>query len=96
MDKCCEMRGFLTFLVLRLIAKKPMSGDNIRQELEKRKGTRPSPGTIYPCLKNLVEEGFIEECSDGAKEKKYALTKEGKRVVEVATRQFVRMFGDMF
>lgn len=96
MDKCCEMKGFLTFLVLRLIAKQPMSGDDIREELAKRRGTKPSPGTIYPCLKHLVQEGLIEECDGCGKEKMYVLTKEGKQAVAAATKQFVRMFGDFF
>ncbi len=95
MDNCCDMRGFLTFIVLKLIAKKPMSGDAIREELKKRRGTKPSPGTIYPCLKHLVQAGFIEECKDCGKEKKYVLTKEGKRALANASRQFVQMFGDL-
>lgn len=90
------MKGFLNFLILRLIAKQPMSGDAIREEILKRKGTKPSPGTIYPCLKHLVQEGFIEECNNCGKEKKYVLTSQGKRAVTIATRQFIQTFGDFF
>ena len=95
MDHCCEMKGFLTFMTLKLISKNPMSGDDIRNELEKRKGTKPSPGTIYPCLKHMVSKGLIKECADCGKEKKYELTKEGKSVLTISTKRFVRMFGDM-
>jgi DNA-binding PadR family transcriptional regulator len=31
----------------------------IADEIAKRKGEKPSPGTIYPALKNLREMGFI-------------------------------------
>ena len=75
MKECCEMKGFLSFMVLKLISKKNMSGDEIREELKKRRGSRPSPGTIYPALKGLKESGFIEEKKDG-KIIKYTLTKE--------------------
>ncbi len=95
MDKCCDMRGFLAFTVLRLMAKKKMSGEDIRKELEKRKGSKPSPGTIYPVLKSLSENGWIEELKDSGKEKKYRLTREGKRELDAATRKFVAMFCDM-
>jgi len=78
-----------------------MSGEDIRTEIEKRRGTRPSPGTIYPCLKHLVDTGLIEEEARGkmqearGKEKKYILTPQGKKSLETATRQFIRIFGDM-
>src|SRR3989344_8395992 len=95
MKKCCDMRGHLSFLVLRLIGKEPMSGEDIRQELEKRKGTKPSPGTIYPVLKSLSESGWIAEMEDGGKEKKYHLTEEGKKELRDATKRFMALFCDM-
>ena len=61
------MKGFLSFIVLKLISKKNMSGDEIRGELKKRRGSRPSPGTIYPVLKSLNQSGFIVEVKIAAK-----------------------------
>ena len=95
MEKCCDMRGFLSFLVLWLIGKKPMSGEDLRQELERRKGQKPSPGTIYPVLKCLQEYGWIEEMKGKGKEKKYRLTKSGEKELKEATRRFVSIFCDM-
>src|SRR3989338_5661030 len=92
MDKCCEMKGFLSFLVLHLINRQDMSGEDIRQEIEKRKGTKPSPGTVYPVLKTLNENGWIEELKDSGKEKKYKITIKGKKEVEIATEKFLAMF----
>ena len=60
-DNCCNMRGFLSFLLLFLLSKKSMNGQELADELEKRKGDRPSPGTIYPALKSLREMGWIGE-----------------------------------
>ena len=95
MDKCCQMKGFLSFLVLRLISKGPKSGEELRQEIMKRKGSRPSPGTIYPVLKVLSEDGFIEEIKDTGKEKKYKLTKSGEKEIKIATKKFIETFCDM-
>ncbi|MEK6937079.1 MAG: PadR family transcriptional regulator [Nanoarchaeota archaeon] len=95
MEECCSMKGFLSFLVLRLINKKQMSGEDIREELRKRKGNKPSAGTIYPVLKILKKNGFIEEVGESGKEKKYKITKKGEKEVILATRKFVETFFDL-
>jgi len=94
MKNCCDMRGFLSFTVLRLINKNPMSGEDLRQEIEKRKGSKPSPGTIYPVLKSLSENKLIE-LKERTKEKKYQITSIGKKELKIATKKFVAMFCDM-
>lgn len=91
---CCDMRGFLTFLILFLLSKKPMHGQEIADELEKRKGERPSPGTIYPALKMMLEGGFIREEKKG-KTIVYSLTEEGKQSFKIAKQKFVRTFMDI-
>ena len=95
MKGCCDMRGFLSFIVLKLISKKSMSGEDIRMELKKRKGSKPSPGTIYPVLKVLSESGFIEEMKGSGKVKKYRLTKKGQKELKTATKKFCEIFYDM-
>ena len=89
------MRGFLSFIVLKLLSKRQMSGEDLRQELKKRKGSRPSPGTIYPVLKSLSESGFIEETKESGKGKKYRLTKKGQKELRAATKKFCAIFYDM-
>ena len=89
------MKGFLSFLVLRLINKKNMSGEELRKELEERRGSRPSAGTIYPVLKSLSNKGLIEEIKDSGKEKKYCITKRGQKELEIANIKFIEMFYDM-
>ena len=95
MEDCCSMKGFLSFIVLRLIKKEPMSGEEIREEIKKRKGCKPSPGTIYPVLKNFREKGLIEEIKGKGKEKKYKLTKKGEKEINLATKKFMETFYDM-
>ena len=89
--KCCEMKGFLTYLMLWILRKEPMNGADIAKELEKRKGTTPSPGTIYPALKELKENGLI--ASD--KKKRYCLTKKGEKELENACGFFCKIFYDV-
>ncbi len=57
-DECCDMRGMLGFLILFLVSKKPMHGQEIAEQITKRKGEKPSPGTLYPAVKNL-EKGSL-------------------------------------
>lgn len=54
--------------VLSLLSELPMHGYQIMQELEDRSGGgwRPSPGSIYPTLQLLADEGLIaSESVDG-------------------------------
>jgi PadR family transcriptional regulator, regulatory protein PadR len=81
--------------VLRLMKKKPMSGEDIRLEIEKRKGCKPSPGTIYPVLKSLRASGLIKRVAVEGKVKKYGLTEAGKKELNNATKTFVQIFFDM-
>lgn len=85
----------MSFIVLRLISNRQMSGEEISQEIKKRKGTKPSPGTIYPVLKSLSESGFIGEVKNSGKMKKYKLTRKGQKELRVATKKFCEIFYDM-
>ena len=93
-DECCDMRGMLSFLILFILSKKPMHGQEIAGELENRKGTRPSPGTIYPALKDLKHKGLISEEKEG-KTITYSLTPEGRKELKRAKGYFCRMFMDV-
>jgi len=89
------MRGMLSFLILFLISKKEMSGQEITKELEKRRGEKPSPGTVYPALKQLREQELIKENRKG-KEINYTLTKKGKEGLIHAKKHFLRCFKELF
>ena len=95
MGAYCDMRGFLSFLVLRLISKKPLSGEELREEIRKRKGAKPSAGTIYPVLKGLSACGLIKEVGGKGRLKKYRITRKGKKELDDATERFIAIFYDM-
>lgn len=88
---CCCMKGFLSYLILWTLAKKSMTGAEIAGELKTRRGTKPSPGTIYPALKELKDGGYIST----DKNKKYSLTKAGEAKLKTACKQFCQTFYDM-
>lgn len=72
--------------VLALLAEQPMHGYQIIHEIEERSGGawKPSPGSVYPTLQLLADEGFIvAEQSDGRKT--YTLTPEGRVVADAAS-----------
>jgi len=92
---CCDMRGMLSFLLLFLLSKKSMSGNELSIELEKRRGEKPSPGTIYPALKQLRESKLILEDKEG-KTIRYSLTEKGKKGLKYAKARFCRTFGGVF
>ncbi len=85
------MRGMLGFLILFLLSKRPMHGQEIAEEIGKRKGSVPSPGTIYPSLKKLKKDGLISSTKSG-KEITYKLTKEGRKILRDAIRHFCATF----
>ncbi len=89
--KCCEMKGYLTYLVLWILSKESMNGAQISRELEKRRGTKPSPGTIYPALKELRKNGLIKVDDN----KNYSLTHAGEEELKVACKSFCDIFYDM-
>ncbi|MCR2763490.1 PadR family transcriptional regulator [Microbacterium sp. zg.B48] len=78
-------RGDVRAAVLALLAEKPMHGYQIIQLIEERSGGswKPSPGSVYPTLQLLADEGLISaEESNGRKT--YSLTEEGRQVADEA------------
>lgn len=91
----CDMRGLLSFHILWLLSRKRMNGEELAEELARRRGEKPKAGTIYPALKDLKEKGFIHGQKQG-KAVVYSLTPEGKKTVRHAQDYFCRAFADIF
>jgi DNA-binding PadR family transcriptional regulator len=71
--------------VLALLLERPMHGYEMIQELESRTGGiwRPSPGSVYPTLQLLEDEGLIVPETSGGR-KAYTLTDAGRAEAETA------------
>lgn len=79
-------RGDVRAAVLALLAEKPMHGYQIISEIEERSGGswKPSPGSVYPTLQLLADEGLIDAEESGGR-KTYSLTDEGRIVAGAET-----------
>jgi DNA-binding PadR family transcriptional regulator len=76
-------RGDVRTAALLLLAEEPRNGYQIMQEIEERSDGvwRPSPGSVYPALQQLEDEGLIR--SEELEERKvFALTDAGRALVE--------------
>jgi DNA-binding PadR family transcriptional regulator len=71
-------RGDIRAAVLVELAAEPMHGYQVIQAIEARSGGtwKPSPGSVYPTLQLLVDEGLATATQDGER-KVYALTEAG-------------------
>lgn len=70
-------RGDVRLAIMSLLAEKPSNGYGLISEIAERthQRWRPSNGSIYPLLRQLLEEGLIE--TDDAENSEYRLTVEG-------------------
>ena len=78
-------RGDVRAALLVLLAEEPRNGYQLMQEIEQRsRGVwRPSPGSVYPALQQLEDEGLVR-VAPGEGRKAFELTDEGR--AEVAAR----------
>ena len=77
-------KGFIRHHVLEALNEKPMSGSEIMEEIEKHTGGswKPSPGSIYPLLAWLQDNGHVKELPTENGLKRYELTQSGKSLLE--------------
>jgi DNA-binding PadR family transcriptional regulator len=60
-----------------------MSGSELAEEIEQYTDWRPSPGSIYPLLSQLKEDGMIEPYSDEDPSlKRFKITDKGLGILE--------------
>jgi PadR family transcriptional regulator PadR len=92
--ECCDMRGFLSFLILHVLSKKSMYGMEIADEIAKRKADKPNPGTLYPTLKDMERKGLVESSKKG-NTRFYKLTPAGREGLAQAKEFFIQAYGDI-
>jgi DNA-binding PadR family transcriptional regulator len=93
-------RGDIRTAALLLLAEEPRNGYQIMQEVEERSdgAWRPSPGSVYPALSQLEDEGLIRSRQDDAR-KLFELTDAGRSALkdrdEDAPAPWEQMSGEM-
>lgn len=76
-------RGDVRAGILALLAEQPRNGYQIMQELEQRSHGmwRPSPGSVYPALQQLEDEGLVRVQESGGS-RVFMLTEQGQAYVK--------------
>jgi DNA-binding PadR family transcriptional regulator len=76
-------RGDVRAAALLLLAEEPRNGYQLMEEIERRSdgAWRPSPGSIYPALAQLEDEGLVR-AEETAGRRAYRLTPEGEAYVD--------------
>ena len=77
-------RGDVRAAALSLLAEEPRNGYQIIQGIAERSGGvwQPSPGSVYPALQQLEDEGLIQAETPEGGRRRYVLTSEGREYVD--------------
>jgi transcriptional regulator len=95
-DRTELLKGTLDLLVLRTLATGPRHGLGISRRIEEitRGAFTVTPGSLFPALRRLEEDGFVEgtwgESETRRKARYYTSTKPGRRQLESETRDWRR------
>ena len=75
-------RGDVRAAILAVLAEQPMNGYQIIQESAERSGGmwKPSPGSIYPTLQQLEDEGLVTADAEAGR-RTFTLTDDGRAYV---------------
>jgi DNA-binding PadR family transcriptional regulator len=76
-------RGDVRIAILHLLSEEPMHGHQIMQELSDRTDGlwKPSPGSVYPTLQQLEDEGLVQAVESDGKNV-FNLTSSGRTQIE--------------
>jgi DNA-binding PadR family transcriptional regulator len=81
--------------VLALLAEEPMHGYQLMQEIRRRTNERwrPSPGSVYPILQQLEDEGLVHTAESGGR-RVAELTEAGREHVAGREAEFAALWDD--
>jgi len=91
------LKGTLNLLILKTLELEPRHGLSITDRLAQITGGTFSvrPGSLFPALHRLEQDGFIEgtwgASSEGRRVKSYQLTAAGRRQLAAERRQWARI-----
>ena len=75
--------GDMKYVILKMLREKPMHGYEVMKALEERTNGcyKPSPGTVYPTLQWLEDEGLVR-ASEVEGKKVYEITDAGRAFLD--------------
>ena len=90
--------GFVKLHILYHAGREPVFGVWLIEELQ-RHGYEVSPGTLYPMLHGLEEEGYLEsnkQVVQGRARRYYRLTETGRSALERGRGQAVELLRELY
>lgn len=78
--------GFIKIHILYHASREPVYGAWLKEELS-RHGYQLSPGTLYPVLHSLEEQGYLEssrEVVNGRMRRYYSITRQGGKALSAS------------
>lgn len=89
--------GFVRLHILYHAAKQPVYGVELMEELA-RHGYKLGPGTLYPILHRMEEDGYLK-CQptvvDGHRRKNYRATAKGRRLLRQARERLKELASEL-
>lgn len=91
------LQGTLDMLILKSLALEPLHGLGVARRIEQvTRGTfQVKPGSLFPALHRMEEEGWVKsywgESANNRKAKYYELTRTGRRHLESETEKWGRI-----
>jgi len=77
-----EIKGALKIIVLKILNEKDFTGYGLIKEVKTKTGFwKPSPGSMYPLMNDLLKKGLVTYKKNKNK-KIYSITHKGKKVYE--------------
>ncbi len=75
-----EIRGLLKLLILNELENNEITGYEVIQRISEKITKKPSPGSVYPILKELTDSGILN-CKEVGSKKLYTLSEKGKELL---------------
>ncbi|MGC8939293.1 MAG: PadR family transcriptional regulator [Candidatus Bathyarchaeia archaeon] len=97
-------RGWIQFLLMRILYEKPMHGYQLLEEIEQRSSGchKLEPGSIYTLLRRMEERGLLEskweKVEGGPDRRVYSLTDRGVEALKMGLESIVKrkmLFDDL-
>jgi len=76
-----QVRGILKLLILKELEKSDATGYELIKRIGIRTSKKPSPGSVYPLLRELTDSGFLTVKAEGNR-KIYSLSEKGRTVLD--------------
>jgi PadR family transcriptional regulator, regulatory protein PadR len=89
--------GFVRLHLMHHAAIESIYGVEMIEELA-RHGYKLSPGTLYPILHELTEQGYLvctEEVVNGKRRKNYRATKKGEKLLKEGREKLKELFSEV-